>query len=94
MPIANRARDKATQMVANIWHTQGTIDGTQHPQALYLSPGQEVSFTPLRVGWHLAIRVLPIGITWECRLKPPSPDLPRGGGIGHCLVLWRGTCSC
>jgi hypothetical protein len=28
---------------------------TGHPQALYLSLGWEVSFTPLYVGWYLAI---------------------------------------
>jgi hypothetical protein len=33
---------------------------------------------PLRVGWHLAVWVLPIEITRERRLKPPGPDLPRG----------------
>jgi hypothetical protein len=43
---------------------------------------------PLRVGWHLPVWVLPIGITQECRMKPPGLDLPEGG---H-LVLCRGTC--
>jgi hypothetical protein len=62
--------DKATQ--------RGPIKGTQHPQALYLSPRREVSFLPLRVGWHLAIRVFLIGITWESHLKPPGPDLIGG----------------
>jgi hypothetical protein len=33
---------------------------------------------PLRVGWHLAIRVLQIGITQEQQMKPPDPDLYRG----------------
>jgi hypothetical protein len=32
----------------------------------------------LRVGWHLAIRALPIGITQECLMKPPDLDLPKG----------------
>jgi hypothetical protein len=64
--------------VANSWHTQGPIEGTRHPQALYLSPGQEVSFTLLRVGWNIAIQVFPIGITRESHLKPPGHDLPRG----------------
>jgi hypothetical protein len=77
-----RAMDKATQ--------RGPIKGTQHPQALYLSPRREVSFLPLRVGWHLAIRVFLIGITWESHLKPPGPDLIGGGGISPCLVLCRG----
>jgi hypothetical protein len=30
---------------------------------LYLSPGKEVSFTALHVGWHLAVCVFPPGIT-------------------------------
>jgi hypothetical protein len=30
---------------------------------------------PLRVGWHLAIRVFPPGITWEKHMKSPGPDL-------------------
>jgi hypothetical protein len=58
--------------------------GTRHPQTLYLSLGHEVSFTPLRVGWHLDVRVLPIGITRERRMKPPGPDLTWGGGIRPC----------
>ena len=48
---------------------------------------------PLCVGWHLVIRVFPIGITWERRMKLPGPDLPRGGII-PCLVLCRGTYPC
>jgi hypothetical protein len=88
-PRANRARDEATQRVANSWHTWGIIEGTWYPQALYLSPNWEVSFMPLRVGWHLAVLVSPLGITWGNRMKPPSQ-----GGISPCLVLWRGTCPC
>jgi hypothetical protein len=49
-PRADRARDNATQRVGNSWHTRGPIEGICHPQALYLSPGQEVSFMPLHVG--------------------------------------------
>jgi hypothetical protein len=52
---ANRVRDKTTQRVASSWYTQGPIEGSQHPQALYLSPDLEVSSTPLYVGWCLAI---------------------------------------
>jgi hypothetical protein len=52
-----------------VWLAAGTtrdsIEGNRHPEAMYLSPGQEISFTPLRVGWHLAVRVLPMGITQE-----------------------------
>jgi hypothetical protein len=56
-PRANRARDKVTQRVANSWHTRGPYKGSWHPQAFYLTPSWEVSFMPLHVGWHLAIRV-------------------------------------
>jgi hypothetical protein len=45
---------------------------------LYLSLNREVSFTPLHVGWHPVIRILPIGITRERRMKPPSSNLHRG----------------
>jgi hypothetical protein len=72
MPRANRVREKATQRVASSWHTWRPIEGTRHPQDLYLSPGREVSFMPPHVDWHLAIRVFLIGITLESRLKPPS----------------------
>jgi hypothetical protein len=47
----------------------------------------------LRVGWHLAVRVLPIGTTRERRMKPLGLNL-YWGGICPCLVLWRGTCPC
>jgi hypothetical protein len=33
---------------------------------------------PLRVGWHLDIRVFLLGITRERHLKPPDPDLIGG----------------
>jgi hypothetical protein len=49
---ATRSRDEVTQRVANNWRIQSPIKGTRHPQALYLSPDQEISFTPLHVGWH------------------------------------------
>jgi hypothetical protein len=32
----------------------------------------------LHVGWHLAVRVFPIEITRERRLKPPGQDLTGG----------------
>jgi hypothetical protein len=38
---------------------------------------------PLRVGWHLAVQGFPPGITQECHLKPPGPDLMGGGGGGR-----------
>jgi hypothetical protein len=47
---------------------------------------------PIRVGWQLAIQVFPLGITQERRLKLPSLELIREGGISPCLVRWRGTC--
>jgi hypothetical protein len=85
-------RDEETQRVASSWHIRSPIKGIQHPQALYLSLDWEVSFTPLRVGWHRAVRFFPLGITQERRLKPPGLDLTGGGGIGPYLVLWRRTC--
>jgi hypothetical protein len=42
---------------ASSWHIRSPIKGTRHLQASYLSPDQEVSFTPLRVGWHRAVQV-------------------------------------
>jgi hypothetical protein len=83
----NKARDDATQRVASSWNTWGPIEGSQHPQASYLSPGQEVSFTFLCVGWYLAIQVLPIRITQERHLKLPSLDLIGGGG-GASTTVW------
>jgi hypothetical protein len=56
-PRATRARDKETQVVAGSWHIWSPIEGTQHPQASYLSHDRELSFTPLHVGWHRAVRV-------------------------------------
>jgi hypothetical protein len=72
LPKATKVRDEATQRVANIWHIRGSIERTRDPQASYLSPDRVVSFTPLYVGWHLAIRVFPSGITREGHLKPPG----------------------
>jgi hypothetical protein len=43
----------------------------------------------LHVSWHLAIWVLPIGVTQEHHMKPPGLDLYLGG-ISPCLV----TCPC
>jgi hypothetical protein len=56
LPRANRVRDEVTQRVASSWCIRGPIEGTEHPQALYLSPGWEVSFILLRVGWHPVVR--------------------------------------
>jgi hypothetical protein len=77
--------------VASSWRIQSPIEGIRHSQASYLSLDWEVSLTPLRMGWHRAVRVNPPGITRERRLKPPGLNLV-GGGISPCLVLWRGTC--
>jgi hypothetical protein len=41
---------KVIQRVASSWRTQDPIEGGQHPQALYLSLGWEVSFITLHVG--------------------------------------------
>jgi hypothetical protein len=57
----------------------GPIEGTRCSQALYLSLDREVSFMPLRVGWHLAVWVFSSGITRESHVKPPSQDFPGGG---------------
>jgi hypothetical protein len=45
-----RVRDEVTQRVASSYRIRCPIEGTRHPQALYLSPNWEVSFTLLRVG--------------------------------------------
>jgi hypothetical protein len=97
-PRVNRAREKLTQRLGSSWHFLGPIEGIQHPQALYLSLGQEVSFTPLCVGWHLTIRVFQIGITRESRLKPPGQDLPKGhlpisGPMERYFFLLALTCA-
>jgi hypothetical protein len=92
-PRATTARDEGTQRVAINWCIWSPIEGNRHTEASYLSHDREVSFTPLHVGWHQVVRVFPQGITPERRLKPPGPDLTGGGGIGTCLVLWRGTCK-
>jgi hypothetical protein len=68
-PRVIRARGKVIQGVASGWG---------HPQDLYLSPSQEVSFMHLCVGWQLVIWGFPPRITWERRLKPPGPDLIGG----------------
>jgi hypothetical protein len=81
-PKVNRVRDKVTQRVASSWYTRGPSERTQHLQAFYLSPDQEVSFPPLYVGWHLAIWNFPPGITQESHLKPPDPNLTSWWG-GH-----------
>jgi hypothetical protein len=54
--------------------------GTRHLQASYLSLDKEVSFLPLRVGWHRGVSVFPPGITQERCLKPCGSDLAGGGG--------------
>jgi hypothetical protein len=90
-PRATRVRDEEKQRVANSWCTWCPVEGTQHPQASYLSPSREVSFMPLCVGWHLAVHGFSLGITWQSRLKPPDPNL-IGLGNSPCLLKWRGTC--
>jgi hypothetical protein len=51
---------------------------THHPQASFLSPDREVSFTPHHVARHRAVRVFPPGITRERCVKPPGLDLTGG----------------
>jgi hypothetical protein len=55
--------DEVTQRVASSWCISGPIEGTRHPQASYFISGWEVSFMLLCVGYHLVIRVFPLGIT-------------------------------
>jgi hypothetical protein len=38
---------------------------------------------PLRVGWHRAIWVFPLGITQERHVKPPVLDFTRVWGVGN-----------
>jgi hypothetical protein len=45
-PKANKARNEVTQGMATSWHFRSPIEGTQRPQASYLSLDREVSFTP------------------------------------------------
>jgi hypothetical protein len=88
LPRASIARDEATQGVSTSWHIWSPIEGTQCPQASYLSLDREVSFTP-----HLWDGSEPPGfstpITQERSMTPPGPDLI--GDISPCLILWRGT---
>jgi hypothetical protein len=69
-----RSNTKGGQQLAR----RAPTEGAQYPQALYLSPAREVSFTPLCVGWYLAILVFPIGITRQHRLKPHDSNLIGG----------------
>jgi hypothetical protein len=39
-----------TQGVPSSWHIWSPTEETRHPQASYLSLGQEISFMPLCVG--------------------------------------------
>jgi hypothetical protein len=90
LPRATRARDEVTWRVACSWCTRCPIEGTRYPQALYQSPDQEVSFTPLHVDWHQAIW----GFHWDYSRMTHETTWPGfDGGIGPYLILWRGTCS-
>jgi hypothetical protein len=46
-----------TQRVACNGHIWCPIEGIRYSQASYLSLEWEVSVVPLRVGWHLAVRI-------------------------------------
>jgi hypothetical protein len=79
-PRANRARDKATQMVTSGWRYPGPHRGDPASSS-FLSRSRPRGFhhTPTsRVGWHLAIRVLLIGTTRERCVNQLAPDLHRG----------------
>jgi hypothetical protein len=53
---------------------------TSPPIDLPLPHGRSGSnLSSLHVGWHLVIRVFPIGITRESHKKPPGQDLPGEG---------------
>jgi hypothetical protein len=58
--------------------TRGPTKGTRHRRDSYLRLDWEVSFTPLCVGWHLAVQDFTLGITWERCLKLPGLDLIVG----------------
>jgi hypothetical protein len=64
-------RDEVTQNVASSWRIRCPNEGIQHPEASNLSLDREVSFVPLHVGWHRAIRVS-ARVTWERHVKPPG----------------------
>jgi hypothetical protein len=51
---------------------------------------QEVSFTPLCVGWHAVVRVFYTDYPGKKRETTWSGF--DQGGISPCLILWRGTC--
>jgi hypothetical protein len=79
-PKATKERDEATQAVASSWCIRSPNKGTQHPQASYLRLDRVVFFMPLRVGWHQALQVFPLGISQERCLKSYGLDLTEGGG--------------
>jgi hypothetical protein len=76
-PKTTRVSDEARQMMASGWRIWRPIEGTWHPQALYLSLDREVSFTPF-----VWASINPSGyfsrIIWEKRAKPPGLDLIGG----------------
>jgi hypothetical protein len=57
---------------------QSPIQGTQHPQALYLSLDWEVSFHAPQCGLAPSCPGFPPGITRETHLKPPGLELIEG----------------
>jgi hypothetical protein len=49
---SSQSRPEQPEQGTSSWRIRSHIEGTHHPQASYLSPDQDVSFMPLRVGWH------------------------------------------
>jgi hypothetical protein len=63
---------ESKQMVTSNWHTRAPLRGPDILKCCwYLSPDRDVFFMPVRVGWHLAVRVFPPRITRESHVKPP-----------------------
>jgi hypothetical protein len=81
-----------TQRVSTGWHIRFPIEGTQHPQASYMSPAWEVSVMSLHMGWHRAVQIFCGDYPGKTR-ETTQFGFDRGqGGISPCLILWRGAC--
>jgi hypothetical protein len=80
-PKAIKVRDEQIQGVTSSWHIWDPSKGTRHPQASYLSlsPDREVSFTPLHVVWHRAVRVFRYDYPEKTR-ETTWPEFCLGGG--------------
>jgi hypothetical protein len=78
--------ERGMKRLASNWLIRSPIEGTQHPQASYLSSDQEVSFTPLRVGWRRVIRVFPTRDYPEKMLE--TTRFIFDGGRGALAPVW------